>query len=80
MYYIASLAKFDNHCSTVRALVRKTNGRGTTIVFPFEGCGKKFTRFFYTVFSDVIFYPRVLQYFRVSKTIPALAYLVALTI
>ena len=26
------------------------------------------------------FYPCVLQYFRVSKTIPALAYLVALTI
>jgi len=32
------------------------------------------------VFSDVIFYPRVLQYFRVSKAILALAYLVALTI
>ena len=63
-------------------LVGKTNRKGTTIVFPFEGCRKKFFRFFffYNVFSDVIFYPRILQYFGVSKTIPALAYLVTLTI
>ena len=61
--------------------VGKTNRKGTTIVFPFEGCRKKFMRFFfYNVFSDVIFYPRILQYFGVSKTIPALAYLVTLTI
>ena len=80
MYYIASLAKFDNCCSIQYGLVGKTNGRGTTIVFPFEGCGKKIKRFFYSVFLDMIFYPRILQYFQVSKTIPALAYLVALTI
>ena len=80
MYYIVSLAKFDNCCSTQYGLVGKTNGRATTLVFPFEGCRKKFTHFFCNIFSDVIFYPCILQYFRVSKTMPALAYLVALTI
>ena len=52
----------------------------TTTIFPFEGIGQKFMRCFYNIFLDVIFYPGVLQYFRVSKTIPALACLVALTI
>ena len=61
-------------------MARPINGRATTIVFPFEGCGKKVTHCFYNIFLDVIFYPRLLQYFRVSKTIPALACLVALMI
>ena len=47
-------------------LVGKTNGRATIIVFLFEGCGQKFTCCFYNIFSDVIFYPHMLQYFQVS--------------
>ena len=31
-------------------LVGKTNGRGTTIVFPFERCGQKVVRCFYNIF------------------------------
>ena len=77
MYYIALQAKFDNRCSTVWAR-RQDQWEGNNYSLPFEGCGKQ--RKFYNVFSDVIFYPHVLQYFWVSQTISALAYLVALTI
>ena len=80
MYYIASLAKFDNRCSTVWAR-RQDQWEGNNYSLSFRSMREKiYTFFFYNVFLDVIFYPRVLQYFWVSKTIPALAYLVALTI
>ena len=59
---------------------RTTKNRGglgmRLIVFPFKGCGKTL----YSIFSDVIFNPRVLQYFRISKTTSALACLVSLMI
>ena len=49
------------------------------MVFPFEGCSQKVTHCL-NVFSDVTFYSCVLQYYRVSKSLPALACLVALMI
>ena len=63
IYRIAS-----NRCSAV-----KWKGYHYSLSFP------KSYALFYNVFSDVIFYPRVLQYFRVSKTLPALV-IVALLI
>ena len=47
-------------------------------VFVLEEVAKSYM--FYNVLSNVIFYSRVLQKFRVSKTIPALACLIALMI
>ena len=61
-------------------LVGKTNGRGTTIVFLFEGCRKKFTRFFYKCIFGHDFLPPCTTIFSGIETIPALAYLVALMI
>ena len=46
--------------------------------FLFGGGGKRLYALFYNVFSDVIFYPRVLQESQVLKTIPASACLVTL--
>jgi len=79
MYYIASLAKFDDRCSTVWAH-RQDQWEGNNYSLSFRRMREKIYATFYNVFSDVIFHPRVLQYFRVSKTIPALVYLVTLTI
>ena len=79
MYYIASLAKFDNRCSMVWAR-RQDQWEGNNYSLSFRRMRKKIYAIFYNVFSDMIFYPRILQYVRVLKTIPPLAYLVALTI
>ena len=77
-YYIASLAKFGNHCSTVWAH-RQHQWESNNYNLSFQRIRAKFTRF--TTFSNVIFYPAyALQHFQVLKTIPALACLVTLMI
>ena len=71
MYYITSLAKFGNCYTTVWAR-RQDQWEGNNYSLSFQRMRKKFTHCFYNVFTDVIFYPHILQYFQVSKTIPAL--------
>ena len=68
LYYIVSLAKFGNCCSMTWA---RRQGQWKGKYFHFGEGGKKSYALFYNVFSDLIFYPRILQKFRVSKTIPA---------
>ena len=57
LYHIA-IAKFGNCCSM--------------LVFPFRRRRQRSYVFFCNVFSDVIFYPKVLQQLRGLKTIPVL--------
>ena len=72
MYYIASLAKFGNHCSTVW-VHRQNQWEGNNYSLSFRRMQKKSMHCFFNIFSDLIFYLCVLQYFCVSKTILALA-------
>ena len=72
MYYITLLAKFGNHCSTVWAH-RQNQWEGNNYSLSFRRMQKKSMHCFYNIVSDLIFYMCVLQYFCVSKTIPALA-------
>ena len=78
MYYIALLANFGNCCSIVWAY-RPMKGQELWH-FLFGGRGQKSYVLFYNVFLNVIFYPRVLQKFQVSKNIPVPVCLVALMI
>ena len=74
MYYIVSLAEFGN-AAACYGLVGKAKIFG---IFFLEEVAKSYT--FYNVFSNVIFYLRVLQKFRVLKGIPMPVCLVALMI
>ena len=76
MYYITPLAKFGNCCGMVW-VHRQSQWKGKHFTLSFsEQAAKKLCN----VFSDVIFYPRILQQLQVLKTIPAPACLVALMI
>ena len=76
MYYVTLLANFDNYCTKVWAR-REAQWKGKNYSLSFsEEVEKKLS----IVFSDVIFYPRALQKFRVLKTIPVPACLVAVII
>jgi len=71
MYYIASLAKFDNHCSTVRAR-RQDQWEGNNYSLSFRRMQKKFTRFFLQrIFGRDFLSPHT-TIFSGIETIPAL--------
>ena len=79
MYYIASLAKFDNHCRTVWAR-RQDQWEGNNYSLSFRRMWKKIYVFFLQrIFGRDFLSPRT-TIFSGIKTMPALAYLVALTI
>ena len=79
MYYIASLAKFGNCCSTVLAHRQDQWEGNNHRVFCFEGGKKKLDVVLQRIFGRD-FLSHVLQYFRVLKTIRALACLVILIV
>ena len=80
LYHIASqIWQLLQHGMGSQAL-GKASGRASILVFPFRRRCQKSYALFYNVFSDMIFYPRILQQLWVSKTIPAPACLVALMI
>ena len=62
MYYIASLAKFGNRCSTVWAR-RQDQWEGNNYSLSFRRMRTKI----YALFLQRIFYPRLLRYFWVSQ-------------
>jgi len=76
MYYITSLAKFGHCCSMVWAR-RQGQWKDKTFGIFFSEEAAKSYALFYNVFSDVIFHPRVVQTFWVSKIIPVPVCLVA---
>ena len=67
----------DGMCSQA---LGKASGKASYSVFPVRRRRQRTYALFYNAFLDMIFYPHILQQFRVSKTIPAPACLVALMI